>query len=79
MFVVLPVTGITVRGRSNEHIVLVTGFACHFCVLTFEFKCREIVIELCRRPAVFVVTVRATEPVTALMRFVIMMTGIAIL
>ena len=55
------------------------GIARCFRVLTLQFESRQIVVELGRAPAVFVVTINTTEAKASFVRIVIAMTGIAIL
>lgn len=55
------------------------GFTHHVYVFAFEFENREGMIEFCRQPAVFVMTVHTTKSITTFMRFIVVMTGIAIL
>lgn len=55
------------------------GIARCFRVLTLQFESRQIVVELGRAPAVFVVTINTTEAKASFVRIVIEMTGIAVL
>ena len=79
VFVILSMARVTIHGRASELPIRVTRFARHFLVLSLQFECGEVVIELGRSPAVRGVTLAAIESKPTLMRLIVMMAGIAVL
>lgn len=51
----------------------------HFRVFAFQLENRQVVVELCGRPAVFGMAIHATESIAAFVWLIVVMTGIAIL
>ena len=79
MLIILLMAGITIGGCALVLLILVTGLTSNLAVLSFQFERGKIVIQFCRSPAVRCMALTTVKPKTALMRFVITMTGIAIL
>jgi hypothetical protein len=79
MLIIPLMAGITIGGCALMLLILVARFTGDFAMLAFQFERGKIVIEFCWNPAVSSVTLTAIKPKTALMWFVIKMTGIAIL
>ena len=79
MLVILLVAGDTIHGRALELVVHMTGLASYICVFAFQFKGGQVVVEPGRRPAIGGMTLAAIQPEATLMRFIVMMTGVAIL
>lgn len=79
VFIIRLVAGITVHGRAFVLIVHMAGFTFHVRVFSLQFERRQVVIELCRSPAICCVALAAIQPEAALMRFIVVVTGIAIL
>ena len=66
--------GVAVHGRAFVLPVHMAGFTSHLGVLAFQFERCQIVIELCRGPAIGGVTLTAIQPEAALVRLFVMMT-----
>lgn len=79
VFIVLSMTGVTIRERARKNVVLMAILAGCIRVPAFEFERSKIVIESGGSPAVFVVAVCATEAETTFVRLVGAVTGIAVL
>lgn len=77
--VFLLVAGDTVHRRAPELSVHMAGLTSHVCVFAFQLKRRQVVIKLCRSPAIRSMTLAAIQPEPPLVRLVIMMTGVTIL
>ena len=79
MFIILLVAGIAVQRRALVLTVHMAGFASHFRVFALQLERSQVVIELCGRPSLRGVTLAAIQPKAAVMRLIVMVTGIAIL
>lgn len=79
MLVILLMARITIRRRASKKIIAVAVLAGDIRMPAFEFKGREVVIELRRTPAVFVMAVNTTNPKTSFMRIVVAVAGVTIL
>lgn len=79
VFIIRLVAGITVHGRAFVLIVHMAGFTFHLRVFPLQFERRQVVIELCGSPAICCVALAAIQPEAALMRFIVVVTGMAIL
>lgn len=77
--VILPVAGVAIHRSSLELPVYVTGFAGNLYVPALEFECRQVVIELCRRPALCRMALAAIETKAPLVRLIVMVTRVAVL
>lgn len=77
--IILPVTGVTIHRSPFELPVCVAGFAGNLYVPALESECRQVVIELCRRPALRRMTLAAIEPKAPLVRLIVMVTRVAVL
>ena len=74
MFVILLVAGITIHRRAFELPVDMTRLTGSFCMPSFQFKNRKVVIKLGGRPAICCVTLAAIQPKAAFMRLIGKMT-----
>ena len=79
MLIILLVAGDTIHGRALELVVHMTGLTSYICVFAFQFKGGQVVVEPGRGPAIRRVALAAIQPEAALVRLIVMMTGIAIL
>jgi len=79
MLIVLLMTGVTIRGRTLIHTVLVAGLALRFGMFAFEFECRKAVVEFGGRPTSGGVTGGAIGAETSFVRLVGTVAGVAIL
>lgn len=79
MRVLLFMTGVAICGRPFEYFVDMTGVTGGFLVLTFKLEGCQVVIELCRAPAVLTMTFRAPGTKAAFVRIILLVAGSAIL
>ena len=79
MFIILLVAGDTLHRRALELAVQMAGFTSHVRVFSFKFERRQVVIERRRSPAIRRMTGSTIHAKPALVRLVVMMTGITIL
>jgi hypothetical protein len=70
VFIILLVTGETVRGRASINAVLMAGLARYLCMFAFQLEDRQIVVKLGRRPSICRVTLSTIGAKAALVRLI---------
>ena len=79
MLVILSVAGITVHRCCLVLSIHMTRLTANFGVFSFQFERREVMVKRCGSPAICRVTLAAIQSEAALMRLIVMVTGVAIL
>lgn len=79
VIIILLMTGITIHRRASGLPVYMTRLTGYICVFALQLESRQAVIELCRSPAIRGVTLTAIQPEAAIVRLVVMVTGVAVL